>query len=73
MRISIICTLHQVLLGFIQIKEDEIDRTYSMYRIFIKMLVGKPEGKRLFGRCRHRWEDNITINHKEVGSSGGLL
>jgi hypothetical protein len=24
-----------------------------------KMLVGKPEGKRLFGRTRRRWEDYI--------------
>jgi len=22
------------------------------------VLVGKPEGKRLLGRPRHRWEDN---------------
>jgi hypothetical protein len=27
----------------------------GLYRI----LVGKPEGKRPFGRPRHRWEDNI--------------
>ena len=24
-----------------------------------RVLVGKPEGKRLLGRPRHRWEDNI--------------
>jgi hypothetical protein len=22
-------------------------------------MVGKPEGKRSLGRCRHKWEDNI--------------
>jgi hypothetical protein len=34
------------------------------------MLVGKPEGKRPLGRPRHRWEDNIKIDLREVG--GGL-
>jgi hypothetical protein len=46
MRISINVILHQVLLGFIQIKEDEIGRTYSTYRKSVKMSVRKPEGKR---------------------------
>jgi hypothetical protein len=27
----------------------------SVYRV----LVGKPEGKRILGRTRHRWEGNI--------------
>jgi hypothetical protein len=31
------------------------------------ILVGKPEGKRLLGRPRHRWEDNIKIDIKEIG------
>ena len=35
----------------------------EMYRI----LVGKPEGKRLLGRPRHRWVDNIRMDLKEVG------
>jgi len=35
----------------------------GVYRI----LVGKPEGKRLLGRTRHRWEDNIKIDIQEVG------
>ena len=30
-------------------------------------LVGKPEGKRLLGRPRRRWEDNIKMDHQEVG------
>jgi hypothetical protein len=32
-----------------------------------KILVGKPEGKRPFGRHRHRWKDNIGIDHGEGG------
>ena len=32
--------------------------------------VGKPEGKRSFGRPRPRWEDNIKVDHKEVECEG---
>ena len=34
------------------------------------VLVGKPEGKRLLGRPRRRWEDNIKMNLEEVGCGG---
>jgi hypothetical protein len=29
--------------------------------------VGKPEGRRPLGRPRHRWEDNIKMDLREVG------
>jgi len=32
--------------------------------------VGKPEGKRPFGRPRCSWEDNIKIDPQEVGCGG---
>jgi hypothetical protein len=32
-----------------------------------KILVGKPEGKRLLGRPRRRWEDNIKMDLREIG------
>jgi hypothetical protein len=38
----------------------------GVYRI----LVGKPEGKRQFGRPRRRWEDNIKMDFQEVGCGG---
>ena len=28
---------------------------------------GGPEGKRLLGRPIHRWEDNIKMDHQEMG------
>ena len=34
-----------------------------------RVLVGKPEGKRLLGRPRRRWEDNIKM--EEVGGGRG--
>jgi len=35
-----------------------------------RVLVQKPEGKRLLGRPRPRWEDNIKMNLWEVGGGG---
>ncbi|KAJ4428750.1 hypothetical protein ANN_25743 [Periplaneta americana] len=32
-----------------------------------RVLVGRPEGKRTFGRPRRRWEDNIKMDLREVG------
>jgi hypothetical protein len=31
-----------------------------------KVLLWKPEGKRLLGRSRCRWEENIKIRFKEI-------
>jgi hypothetical protein len=30
------------------------------------ILVGKPEGKESRGRHRHRWEDNIRMDLREI-------
>jgi hypothetical protein len=32
-----------------------------------RVLVGRPEGKRLLGRPRRRWEDNIKMDLREIG------
>ena len=44
-------------------------RTCSTYGAIHKfrLLVGKPEGKRPLWRQRHRWEDNIKMDLREVG------
>jgi len=31
-----------------------------------KILARKPEGKRSLGRYRHRWEDNIRLDTREM-------
>ena len=35
-------------------------------RSAFKMLTGAPTGKRLLGRSRRRWEDNIRMELKEI-------
>jgi len=35
-----------------------------------RVLVGKPEGKRLLGRSRGRWEDNINMDLRGVRCGG---
>jgi len=32
-----------------------------------RVLVGKPKGKRPPGGPRYRWEDNIEMDHQDVG------
>jgi hypothetical protein len=39
-------------------------------RYAYRTLVGTPEGKRLLGRPRRMWEDNIKTNLKEIGWDG---
>ena len=36
-------------------------------RSALKILTGTPAGKILLGRPRHRWEDNIRMDVKEIG------
>ena len=42
-------------------------------RSTFKILTGKPTGKRLLGRSRRRWEDNIRIDLEEIGINAGKL
>jgi hypothetical protein len=35
-----------------------------------KILVGKPEGKTSLGIPRHRWEDNIRMDLREIRWEG---
>jgi hypothetical protein len=45
------------------VKENEICRAcINAYMIS----VGKPEGKRLLGKPRRRWEDNIDVDFRNI-------
>ena len=37
----------------------------------LKILTGKPTGKRPLGRPRHRWEYDIRIDLEEIGVNAG--
>jgi hypothetical protein len=39
-------------------------------RCVYRVLVGKPEGKKPLGRRRHRWEDNIKLDLRDIGTDG---
>jgi hypothetical protein len=35
-----------------------------------KVLVGRPKGRRPLGRPRHRWEDNVKMDLREIEIEG---
>jgi hypothetical protein len=41
--------------------------THGEEERFIQILMGKLEGKELFGKSRHRWANNIKMDLQEVG------
>jgi hypothetical protein len=49
---------------------DRECNTHGEKRNAYRILVGKPEGKRPLGRPRHRWEDNIKMDLREIGWGG---
>ena len=38
----------------------------GVYRVLMRI----PKGKEPLGRPRHRWEDNMKMDHQEVGCGG---
>ena len=38
----------------------------------LKILTGKPTGKRPLGRPRCRWEDNIRMDLEEISINAGI-
>jgi hypothetical protein len=59
MRSFIVCTLHEMLLR--RVRWAVYVYCMGEIRNACRILVGKPEGKRQFGRPRPRWEDNIRM------------
>jgi hypothetical protein len=55
------------------VKEDEMGSacsTNGKKRHSYSIIVGKPEGKRLPGRPRHMWVDNIEMDLRDIGWDG---
>jgi hypothetical protein len=44
----------------------------QLHRVSYRVLVGKTEGRRSFGRPRHRWDDNIKMDLTEIAWELGL-
>jgi len=57
-------------------KKNGSDKTHPIHfylkrgAVAYKVLVGKPDRKRPLETPKHRWENNITIDHKEMGWEG---
>ena len=51
----------------IRTPRDQIEKNTGERRGILRVLVGKPEGKKTLGRHRRKWEDNIKMDLKEVG------
>jgi hypothetical protein len=69
---SSLCFVHQLLTNHYQgnpIKKNEMVGVYGRKDAY-RVLVQRPEGKRLLKRPRHRWKDNIKINVQEMGWGG---
>jgi hypothetical protein len=45
-----------------------VDRTGKKRGVY-RVLVGKPDGKRLLGRPRSRWENNIKLDLQDVAGA----
>jgi hypothetical protein len=44
--------------------------THEEKRNAYRILVGNPEGNRTLGRLRCKWEDNITMDLRNIGWGG---
>jgi hypothetical protein len=63
MRSFIICTLYY---EDDKIKNDDMGRDMQHAWERLKMDTKFSEGKRQLGRIRHRWEDSIKMNLREI-------
>jgi hypothetical protein len=50
-----------------QIKENVVGGTRGRGEENVRVLVGKPEGKRPLVRPRRRWEDRVRMDHRDIG------
>jgi hypothetical protein len=50
---------------------DESNRPHGGDKKCTKKFVGQSEGKRLLGRTRRRWKNDIRLNFKNIGLESG--
>jgi hypothetical protein len=64
------CNLHDQTVLYVQFHlfcSTRESQYRIMYRLKYNILVGGPEGRRPLGKPRHRWEDNIKMDLREIG------
>ena len=67
-----VCTPPQILFGVKAIRMRcvwHVARVVEMRDVY-RVLVAKPEGKRLLRRTSNRWENNIEMDLQEMGCEG---
>jgi hypothetical protein len=65
--------LHRILLNVIKSRRMRWDGHVAHVgegRRVYRVLIGRPEGKRPLGRPRHRWENNMKMDLREIGIDG---
>jgi hypothetical protein len=57
------------MLGIIKLRRrnGRACSSYGAEKMYVDVLVGKPERKRPHGICRSRWKNNIKMAVKEIG------
>ena len=68
---SCILSLIPALDGYFRMRWAGLVTRMGERRGVHRVLVGKSEGKRPLGRPRCRWENNIKMDHQEVGGGCG--
>jgi hypothetical protein len=69
----ITCILHRIIVRMIKSRKMRWAGHVAHVgegRGVCRDLVGRPTGKRPLGRPRHRWEDNIKMDLREIGING---
>jgi hypothetical protein len=65
--ISIVSPIHTI--NYFNINKSPLARMGEGRGVY-RVLVGRPEGKRLLGRPWFMWEDNIKLDLREMGIDG---
>jgi hypothetical protein len=59
-----------LFIGLLRVREAGCAVSVGDRRGAYRVLMGRPEGKRRFGRLWYRWDDDIKMDLQEVGWGG---
>jgi hypothetical protein len=52
------------------VHKEALEKLIFVSRNAYSIVVARRDGKRPLGRPRHGWEDNIEMDHREIGWKG---